>query len=316
MMGVQHPCRSGRILPVAAVVVSFNRLEYLKKCLLALTRQTRKLDEIIVVENGSTDGSAEFIRANYPQVTLRETGKNLGGAGGFALGVDIAIANGHDAAWLMDDDAEPHDDAVEHLCRTMETAEDRPAFVTSLVVNEEGVASRDHTLDISNDTRAQLQATNLDAIAVSSASFVGVLIDLHLAAREPLPYSDFFIWLDDVEYTRRLASKSWGLCVPLSKIKHPEKNNRVDLGGRLFYLLRNSIWLSKLNANRATILDTPMAVVVAMMVLSLRQLKVTANRRQWLRCSAAGLYQGLVSNPTVNMPGSLASVVAGSKRSQ
>lgn len=300
-------------MSVAAVVVSFNRVEYLKKCLLALSRQTRKLDEIIVVENGSTDGSAEFIKANYPQFTLHETGENLGGAGGFALGVDIAIANGHDAAWLMDDDAEPHDDAVDYLYSTMENAKPRPGFVTSLVVNDEGTASRDHTLDVSNDTRAQLEASNLGGIAVSSASFVGVLIDLQLAASQPLPYSDFFIWLDDVEYTRRLASHSWGLCIPLSKIKHPEKNNRADLGGRLFYLIRNSIWLSKLSEDRATILDRPTAVLLAMLVLSLKQLKATENKRQWLRCSATGLWQGVLSNPRVDMPGSLASKVVDGK---
>ncbi|WP_406637441.1 glycosyltransferase [Pseudarthrobacter quantipunctorum] len=297
-------------MSVAAVVVSFNRVEYLKKCMLALTRQTRKLDEIIVVENGSTDGSAEFIRANYPGVTLHETGENLGGAGGFALGVDIAIANGHESAWLMDDDAEPHNDAVEHLCNAMKNATRRPGFVTSLVVNDQGIASRDHTLDVSNDTKAQLEATNLDAIAVSSASFVGVLIDLQLAARQPLPYSDFFIWLDDVEYTRRLASQSGGLCIPLSKIKHPEKNNRTDLGGRLFFFIRNSIWLSKLKTNRTTILDRPSIVTLAMLGLSLKQLKVTENKKQWLRCSATGLWQGVFSNPKVDMPGSLVSKVA------
>jgi GT2 family glycosyltransferase len=288
------------------VVVSFNRLEYLKKCLLALSQQTRKLDEIIVVENGSTDGSAEFIKSNYPTVTLYETGKNLGGAGGFAWGVDLAIAAGHDAAWLMDDDAEPHADAVGYLCSTMDKSKRRPAFVTSLVVNDEGTASRDHTLDVSKDTRSQLEAVELDAVAVSSASFVGVLIDLKLAASQPLPYSDFFIWLDDVEYTRRLASQSWGLCVPLSKIKHPEKNNRADLGARLFHLVRNSIWLSRLTQNRPTILDRPIAVVLAMMLLSLKQLKTAENKTLWLKCSTTGIWQGIFASPRVQMPGSLA----------
>lgn len=293
-------------MSVAAVVVSFNRLEYLKKCMHALSQQTRKIDEIIVVENGSTDGSAEFIKSNYPTVTLHETGKNLGGAGGFAWGVDLAIARGHDAAWLMDDDAEPHADALGYLCSTMDKAKRRPGFVTSLVVNDEGTASRDHALDVSNDTRAQLEAVELDAIAVSSASFVGVLIDLKLAATQPLPYSDFFIWLDDVEYTRRLASQSWGLCVPLSKIKHPEKNNRADLGARLFYLIRNSIWLSKLTQNRPTILHRPSAVVLAMALLSLKQLKAAENKKQWLKCSTAGIWQGIFAGPRAQMPGSLA----------
>ncbi|RZK13649.1 MAG: glycosyltransferase, partial [Hymenobacter sp.] len=73
---------------VAAVVVTFNRLADLKKCLDTLREQTRPLDTIFVINNGSTDGTDEWL-ATQPDLRVT-TQANLGGAGGFATGIDTA----------------------------------------------------------------------------------------------------------------------------------------------------------------------------------------------------------------------------------
>jgi len=49
---------------IAAVVVTYNRLELLKQCIDSIKNQTRKPDEIIVVNNSSTDGTLEWLNPN------------------------------------------------------------------------------------------------------------------------------------------------------------------------------------------------------------------------------------------------------------
>lgn len=294
-------------MSVAAVVVSFNRIELLRKCLSALQNQDRRPDEIILVDNGSTDGSPAMVRSEFPDVTVFETGTNLGGAGGFAWGIEHAIARGHDAAWLMDDDAEPLQASLGPLVRAMENAAERPGFVTSLVVNGAGEPNEGHLPDLSNDVEKQLKAAALGGLAVNSASFVGVLIDLRAAAGMPLPYADFFIWFDDAEYTRRLSRASYGVAVPDSRIYHPEKQNQADMGGRLFYYIRNNLWLRRLDPQPRTLLQNPVRWGAGMAVLALRQGMQAKDRKVWASSAIRGLYEGLATRPRVIQPGQLIS---------
>ena len=72
---------------VSVVIVNFNGLRFLETCLSSLARQTFKNFEIILVDNNSSDGSAGYIRERFPMITLIETGKNLGFAGGTNTGI-------------------------------------------------------------------------------------------------------------------------------------------------------------------------------------------------------------------------------------
>ena len=99
---------------VAAVVVTYNRLPLLRQCLAALAAQTAQDLTIFLVDNASTDGTAESVaEMALPNLVYRNTGKNLGGAGGFAYGVREAALAGYDALWLMDDDTLPTPTALE-----------------------------------------------------------------------------------------------------------------------------------------------------------------------------------------------------------
>lgn len=291
---------------VAAVVVSYNRVDLLRTCLTALQDQAGALDEVILVENGSTDGSPAMVRSEFPDVFVFETGSNIGGAGGFAWGLELAISRGHDAAWLMDDDAEPLPHSLPPLVAAMQggNGRTRPAFATSLVVNAQGETNEGHLPDVSADPARQLLAAELGGIAVDSASFVGVLIDLVRARRQPLPYADFFIWLDDAEYTRRLSAEGLGVLLPASRILHPEKKNQADMGARLFYYVRNSIWLVKVSAGRRSPLSLARRTL-GMAYFALRQGLVAKDKAVWVRSTVRALSEGVLKAPGVTMPGEL-----------
>lgn len=81
---------SGKHKSVSVVILSYNSKEDLKECIPSLISQTYQDFEIIVVDNASTDGSEEFIKANYPGIKIVQTGKNLGYAAGNNAGFEVA----------------------------------------------------------------------------------------------------------------------------------------------------------------------------------------------------------------------------------
>jgi len=75
---------------ISVIVLNYNGLRFLEPCLSSLFCQTFKDFEIILVDNGSSDGSSDYVRQHFPSVVLVETGKNLGFAGGTNAGITIA----------------------------------------------------------------------------------------------------------------------------------------------------------------------------------------------------------------------------------
>jgi rhamnopyranosyl-N-acetylglucosaminyl-diphospho-decaprenol beta-1,3/1,4-galactofuranosyltransferase len=99
---------------VFAVVVTHRRPEELAKSLELLTTQTRLPDKLIVVDNDSSgDSRVHYLVAGQeiPSIYLNSR-RNLGGAGGFALGMLLALAHGADWVWLADDDGHAQDTGV------------------------------------------------------------------------------------------------------------------------------------------------------------------------------------------------------------
>ncbi|WP_334170989.1 glycosyltransferase family 2 protein [Sinomonas sp.] len=290
-------------MSIAAVVVSFNRLGFLRECLSALKGQTRKPDEIIVVDNGSTDGSAEYVREEHPDVVLFETGANLGGAGGFAWGVELAIARGHQAAWLMDDDACPELDALAPLAELFATMNPKPSFLASLVTAGRDTFNRRNPPVISQDAGQQVAAHEFDAIAIEAATFVGVLINLELAKTTHLPFSDFFIWIDDSEYTHRLSQMAPAMVVPASQVNHPDVAAKAkDLGPRVFYHIRNNLWFIR---ERKALPATKLVALGNLLHQTVYYGLNSTDKRQWAVAVAKGYAQGCARRPRRIYPGEL-----------
>jgi rhamnopyranosyl-N-acetylglucosaminyl-diphospho-decaprenol beta-1,3/1,4-galactofuranosyltransferase len=101
---------------VVAVIVTRHRPESLAQALKALAVQTRPVDSVVVVDNGPDQPAEEVVRASGLPHTYLLSRANLGGAGGFALGMLTALAEGADWVWCADDDGRPAD---EHVLATL-----------------------------------------------------------------------------------------------------------------------------------------------------------------------------------------------------
>jgi GT2 family glycosyltransferase len=101
---------------ISVVVVNYNGLPYLERCLASLAAQTYATFQVIVVDNASTDGSADWLAARFPQVQLLRAPRNLGFAAGNNLG--IRAARGEFIA-ALNNDTELEPDYLECLIAPM-----------------------------------------------------------------------------------------------------------------------------------------------------------------------------------------------------
>ncbi len=130
---------SGPIDDVSIVVVNWNGGPLLRTCVAAAVEAAR---DVIVVDNESTDGSAETLAEAFPTVRLLQPGRNLGFAGGVNLGVSAAR---HDAVLLLNPDAVATADAVTRLRDTL-IATPRAGAVGGCLVGGDGRPQRGFVL--------------------------------------------------------------------------------------------------------------------------------------------------------------------------
>lgn len=101
---------------IAAVFACYNRRTAALACVEHLRRQTRQPDLVVVADNHSSDDTREALAAlEWKNLTILDTGANLGNAGGVEAAMEHAFSLGADAVWILDDDSWPRTDALEHL---------------------------------------------------------------------------------------------------------------------------------------------------------------------------------------------------------
>ncbi len=252
---------------IFAVVATYNRKALLRECLDALQHQTRPLKQIIVVDNACNDGTAEMLSKDYPAIDVVHLSHNAGSSGGVHAGMNRAMELNCDWVWVMDDDAEPDNDALEQLAKLTDRKD--IAALACLKVDAQGKTLYHHrgffTFNelprriIRPITESQLSENQ--PIEIDHASFVGLMVNIHAIQAVGLPDPRLFLQFDDVEYCIRLRSFGNILLAPLSRITHkeqvpPNTRNLRLLGQpyqsipyndfwKRYFVYRNFLWLSR-----------------------------------------------------------------------
>lgn len=209
---------------ICAVVVTYNRLALLQECVAALRIQSRRVNEIIVVDNGSTDGTSSWLKEQNDLTVVRQV--NGGSSGGQYTGIRTAVERGHDWVWVMDDDTIPLLDTLERFAAVRAFHSPSTSFLVSLALWTDGAL---HAMNITppRDDFENWYRTVVDdrAMPVRNASFVSLLVNSRAVAAVGLPLKEFFIWYDDVEYTKRLSRAGDGYLVFDSRVIHKTSKN-------------------------------------------------------------------------------------------
>lgn len=234
---------------VAAVIVTYNRKQLLKECLSNLLRQSYSNLDVLVVDNDSTDGTTELVhRFTDKRVKYINTGKNLGGAGGFQFGIREAVKRGYDYLWLMDDDTMPTETALKSL---MDFAKAHPnfGFLSSKVLWKDKSICNMNIPKVSINRK--LQNFDGDPSQILMASFVSFFVPSKVVKKVGLPIKEFFIWGDDIEYSRRISRQLDCYFVPDSVVIHKSASNNgsniatdsIDRLNRYNYAYRNEVYI-------------------------------------------------------------------------
>lgn len=104
---------------VYAVVLAWNQLQETRDCLNSLSNMNRQPYSIIVVDNGSTDGTPDVIPQEYPNVTVLRSDANLGVAGGYNIGIEYALKQGADYVLILNNDTLFDNEFLDELLRVV-----------------------------------------------------------------------------------------------------------------------------------------------------------------------------------------------------
>lgn len=225
---------------VAAVIVTYNRLNDLKECLLSLQKQTRQVNRIYVVNNGSTDGTTDWLLSQSDLNIISQA--NLGGAGGFATGIDKAFKDGFDWIWCMDDDCLAAPDSLENLLLSPNIG---PCIKNCMSVSNLDDSELAFFVDRPNRNYRKVTDMNAFDLVYDVASlFNGTLISSEVIRAIGIPDRKLFIWGDEVEFMTRAQKMGFPVVtVPNAVFYHPPA---VDRGGipwpgawKQYYAVRN-----------------------------------------------------------------------------
>lgn len=217
---------------IASVIVTYNNSDNIEKLLDSLLTQSKPIEEIIVVDNASSDGTFQRINETFPQVTLLANASNMGAGGGYAQGMEYAYQKGFEWIWLFDGDSLPQTSALEELAKAFSNLSSMhpkigilasSPVIPSAGIRYDGFLWRGRFVGLPKELTRSQAPFPVDSV-ISSGSLVShrVIEDIGL------PRADFFMDFVDHEYNLRVRRKRYEIIyVPASVVYHEIGKPRV-----------------------------------------------------------------------------------------
>jgi rhamnopyranosyl-N-acetylglucosaminyl-diphospho-decaprenol beta-1,3/1,4-galactofuranosyltransferase len=220
---------------VVAVVVTRHRRELLADSLKMIGAQTRPPDHLVVVDNGPDEPVRDIVESCPVPSTYLVSRRNLGGAGGFALGMLHALALGAEWVWCADDDGRPADENVLEVL--LGEAETRGlAEISPVVSNIETPDKLAFPLRRGLTWKRSAAELGTDFLPGIASLFNGALFRASTLDVIGVPDYRLFFRGDEVEIHRRLVRSGlpFGTCLRVAYL-HPDGSDEFKpmLGGRL-----------------------------------------------------------------------------------
>ena len=240
-------------LRVTAIVLSWNGRESTLACLRSLERVTYSPFSVLVVDNGSSDGSADAVAAQHPGMALLRLDENLGFAGGMNAGIREAFAGGADAVLLLNNDMEVEAGLVEPLVAAVSGDPSCAAACAQILF--QGEPPRIWYAGAPFNPRRGYSGRNVGygrpplpgttpPYPTDRACGGGMLVTREVSDRVGLFDEDLFAYAEDTDWSLRAHREGLHcLVVPASVVRHAVSGSS---GGEssptsIYYSLRNSL---------------------------------------------------------------------------
>lgn len=240
--------RSTASVRTAVVIANWNGREYLARCLPALSAQTYQDFQIVVVDNGSTDGSIEWIRRWYPLVEIVALDRNYGFAAACNAGIRATAA---ELVVTLNNDTSPKPDFLAQLLDGVEQYPDVGMFAATLWLDR-GLPVVDAAgLEVNRLGVAWNIAYGmpLAGLAAEPCEVFGPCAGAALYRRQVfrdvgLFDESYFAYLEDVELAWRARWAGWRcMWLPTAVVWHMHSATGGRNLPRKYWLLgRNRLW--------------------------------------------------------------------------
>lgn len=253
-------------MSIGVVVVTYNRLEKLKKAINEFENQTLHPDYMIIVNNHSNDGTKEFleqwkiIKSDFKKIVI-ETESNIGGSGGFYTGLEEAIKHDSEWIWVSDDDAFPKSDVIEKANNYIENNDmNGIAAICTSVINK-GKIDYKHRRKLNKrifTIKTTLSTQNdyeKEYFPINEFSYVGAIMKKEYLTKYGLTRKDFFIYYDDSEHSYRMSKYGKIICIPKLEVYHDTDESNDDYNWKTYYGIRNELLYFKTIGKRYFVME-------------------------------------------------------------
>lgn len=296
---------------VLAVVVTYNRLPMLQQTIKYIQGQVYPCD-ILVVNNCSTDTTKEYLdNLNTDGVYHENMTDNLGGAGGFHYGIKWGVEHGYDYIWIMDDDCFPDKNALNELMIAKDRLKEAFGWLSSIALWTDGLECVMNRPKLRKDFFTHIHHLKDGIVKAEQATFVSLLLSRDIVIKAGLPLKEFFIWGDDIEYTRRIAVrlKIPSFVVGKSIVTHAMENNVgsniatdvIERIPRYRYAFRNECYLYRQEGFKGIV------YYIGKCGWNVLKILLKAKQKRWLRIYTvlSAIVRGCVFSPLIEYPQNL-----------
>lgn len=257
----------------ALILVNWNSFEYTNQCLISLNNCIQNF-EIIVVDNGSTDGSGEELKAQHPHITLIPSATNMGFAGGNNVGINYAIDHSFEYIMLLNNDTFVAPDFLDVLVNYMDEHPEvgiiQPKIYChhdkSLIWDGGSYFNPIFTLPYTPGALKKKRAAHNQLKKVDWVTGCAFFTRANILKKSGLLNEKFFIYFEDVDLSFRIKKLGYQLIYhPKSVVYHiagmsnksKSKQKEGYVNPIVHYLIqRNRIWFLKRYTNPIFVVPT------------------------------------------------------------
>ena len=236
---------------VYIIVLNWNGWQDTIECIESCLKLTYPRYRIVIVDNGSADGSVLKLQERFPGIDILQAGKNLGFAGGNNVGIRHALEQGADYVWLLNNDTIVDPTALAELVNAAKVS-DAVGIVGSKIYffsKPDVIWFAGGFIRYSRGTsvhRGQLERDEGQYNEISEVDYItgcSLLIKHEVVAKVGLMDERFFLLFEEADWNQRAKEQGYKiLYVPLSKVWHKVSVSiGADSPAYYYYLIRNSL---------------------------------------------------------------------------
>jgi GT2 family glycosyltransferase len=236
---------------VYLIILNWNGWKDTVECVESCQRLTYDGVRILIVDNGSTDGSESILRERFPPVEFLQTGQNLGYAGGNNAGIRYALERGAGYVWLLNNDTVVEHDSLSELMKVATLSEQTGIVGSKIYYYDEpqkiwfagGIWDKSRSFTSHRGMNENDIGQYEDISEVGFISGCSLLAKSAMISKIGMMKEDYFLYWEDVDWNATATEQGWKiLFAPRSRIRHKVSSSTKDKSLlQSYYFMRSGL---------------------------------------------------------------------------